>query len=75
VPRHDVVDDDTAVHGCHLAQAAELQLAAEHLVDLCADAVEVPVNAGRQLPAENPSGALQWASMHGIDAQDLEHTP
>jgi hypothetical protein len=54
VPGHDVVDDDAAVRRCHLGQAAELHVGAEHLVDLRADPVEVPVNAGGRLPAEDP---------------------
>ena len=75
VPRHDVVDDDPAVPRCHLAQAAELHFAAEHLVDLGADPVEMPVNTGGHLPAKDPPGPLQGAGVHGIDANGLERTP
>jgi hypothetical protein len=46
VPGHDVVDDDATVGRGHLAQTADLYVGAEHLVDLAADPVEVPVNAG-----------------------------
>src|SRR5205823_7355798 len=58
VPRHDVVDDDAAVRRRHLAQATELQFGAEHLVDLRADPVEVPINAGGRLPAKDTPGTL-----------------
>jgi len=57
VPGHDVVDDDAAVPSCHLAQAAELHIGAEHPIDLAADPVEVPVNARGRLPAEDPPPA------------------
>jgi hypothetical protein len=75
VPRHDVVDDDPAVHRRHLAQATELQLAAEYVIDLGADPVEVPVNAWGQFSAEEPAGTLQGAGVHGSDAHGLKRTP
>src|SRR4029453_7815808 len=61
--------------GCHLTQAAELHVSAEHLVDLGADPVKVSINAGGRLPAKDPPGTLQRAGVHRVDADSLQCQP
>ena len=50
----------------------ELALGAENLVDAAADPVEVPVHAGRTLPAAESSCLFYRAGVHGVDADPGE---
>ena len=51
---------------------AELALGAEDLVDAAADAVEVPVHAGRMLSAAEPLCFFYRAGVNGVDADPCE---
>jgi hypothetical protein len=72
---HDVVDHEATVRGCHLTHPPELRFGTEHLVDLGADPVEVPVDARRGLAAEYSARPLQRTGVHRRDADRLERTP
>ncbi|MGC0371024.1 hypothetical protein RKD05_003276 [Microbacterium sp. SLBN-111] len=75
VAGHDVVDDAAAVGVGHVGHPTERVLVTELGIDLRADAVEVPVDAGRLLPAADPAGALHGTGMDAIDPDPLEGFP
>jgi hypothetical protein len=75
VAGHDVVDDDTAMSRGNLGHVAELFFRAEPFIDPRAYPIEVSVDAGRLLAAEDAARLLQRSRMNCADADRLEGTP
>ena len=75
VTRHDVIDHGTAVLAGDDTQLAELVLGAKERVDRHRDPIEMPVDAGGQVPPGDPPSQLQRAGVHPVDPDLFEGLP
>src|SRR4051812_29002623 len=71
VPRHDVVDDRSAVATGDCAHLPELVFGAELVVEPGADPIEVAVHTRGGLPTGNPPGPLDRPGVHSGNADSL----